>query len=482
MAISATFWLNIRWLALLLPLSSTIPLAAQTPFIPRIAAGYSHSLSITSAGAVAAHGENRGGEIGDGTTTPRLSPVYLGSPDDRGWTQVAVGDFRSTAITTTGEMYSWGSNGYGQLGDGTLNDHRTPTRTAAPAGTIWAGVAAGYGHTLALTSTGELYTWGDNYYGQLGIGTAVRTLARQRIAPPAGKLWTQVAAGYNFSLALCSNGSLYTWGDNTNGQLGDGTTAARTSAVLVAPPTGQQWVQVTGGFWSAAALSSDGALYTWGNNYEGQLGDGTKVGQLSPMRLAPPAGQRWLQVAVGYEHMLAICSDGSLYSWGDNYYGQLGDGTNRSKLMPVRISPPAGKKWVQVAAGSYHSLALASDGQLYTTGYNYSGQLGDGTSVSQNCFVRTCNSALAATPATIARLEVSPNPFASEIRVKVNDNSGVVSLTLYSTLGQQIKAAVFTQLSPTKEVYLRDVASLPSGIYVLQVNTNQGKQLIKLVH
>ena len=483
MPIPRTPWFRLAGTSLVLTLSAAGPLAAQSLFVPRIAAGYSHSVSIRATGAVATHGENRSGEIGDGTTAARSSPVYLAPPPGQAWAQVATGDFRSTALTTTGEMYSWGSNGYGQLGDGTLTDHRTPFRIAGPAGSSWAGVAAGFGHTLALAANGELYTWGDNYYGQLGIGSTATTLARQHLPTPAGQQWAQVAAGYNFSLALSTTGALYAWGSNADGQLGEGTTTRHLAPVLVPPPAGQSWGQVAAGFWSAAALCSDGSLYTWGNNYEGQLGDGTTTGQLLPTRLAPPTGQRWLQVAVGYAHMLAVCSDGSLYSWGSNNQGQLGDGTNTARRRPVRIAPPPNRQWAQVAAGSSHSLALDSEGQVYSSGYNYSGQLGDGTTRSTNYFLRTSAPLATAPPLAPGQAAVFPNPFESEIRLKPGVAAPFpITLTLCTSAGHCVRQAVYAQLPATGELLLPDLATLPAGLYMLRVSTAQGQQQFKLTH
>lgn len=464
-------------------LGSILPLAAQPPVAPRIAAGYSHSLGISPSGAVAAHGENRSGEIGDGTTTPRLNPVYLTPPAGQTWTQVLAGDFRSTALTAAGEMYTWGSNGYGQFGDGTTTTRRTPTRIAPPTGTTWTGAAAGFGHTVALCADGSLYTWGDNYYGQLGMGSTVLTLSRQRILSPVGLFWTQAAAGYNFSLALCSDGSLYSWGSNRDGQLGDGTTTTRTTPVRVAPPAGQTWTEVAGGFWSAAATCSDGSLYTWGNNYGGQLGNGTTTGQLAPVRVGPPAGLRWVQVSVGYQHMLAICSDGSLYSWGDNYYGQLGNSTNTGQRMPVRVAPPTGKQWVQVAAGTYHSVALASDGQVYTSGYNFSGELGNGTTRSQNYFTRAYT-ALATRAVAFAPVAAAvPNPFTEEIELVLDTRvAGYVAFALYTSLGQCVREETYAVPATTRRLKIHGLASLPTGVYLLQISTAGQKQIFRLVH
>ena len=380
-------------------------------------------------------------------------------------------------------MYSWGSNGYGQLGDGTTTDRRVPTLMAAPANSVWTSVAAGFGHTLALAANGSLYTWGDNYYGQLGIGSTAATLARRGIASPVtGQRWTQAAAGYNFSLALYSDGSLYTWGNNQDGQLGDGTTTARWSPVRIAPPLGYIWTQVAGGFWSSAALCSDGSLYTWGNNSFGQLGDGTTTARLVPVRIAPPVGQRWLQVSVGYQHMLAVCSNGSLYAWGGNGYGLFSNGTNTHSRIPIQVAPPAGGQWVQVAAGHNHSLALASNGLVYTAGYNFSGELGDGTTRNQNCFVRTCN-ALGVLPAAPTwSAEAFPNPFTEEINLLLHGpKQGPVSLALFDMLGKLIRTETYKSTA-TGTIRLQGLPALPTGIYLLQIRAAQHSQLLRLSH
>jgi alpha-tubulin suppressor-like RCC1 family protein len=253
----------LQWLLAAIAMLSLAQLAMAQPssFPPKIAAGTSHSVTLLANGVIATHGENRSGEIGDGTTTTRLSPYFIPPPTGKTWAQVATGDFRTTALTSDGLMYSWGSNGYRQIDEVTLSSYLTPKLVTAPTGKQWSSVSAGYGHTLALCTDGTLYTWGANHDGQLGTGIASPRGRLQIPAPASGQTWVQVAAGYNFSLALCSDGSLYAWGDNDQGQLDDGTTQQQLTPVRITPPSGQRWTRITAGFWNSAALCSDGLLY-----------------------------------------------------------------------------------------------------------------------------------------------------------------------------------------------------------------------------
>lgn len=462
------------------------PLRAQpSRASQKVAAGYSHSISILANGFIATHGENRSGEIGNGTTARQITPFLIAPPTGKAWAHVTAGNFRSAALTTDGTMYSWGSGYSGQHGDNIRIQYNIPQLVTAPGGKTWADVSAGGSHTLALCHDGTLYTWGDNYYAQLGNGTTTLTLDRQLVGAPAGT-WTAVAAGYNFSLALNSNGSVYAWGANEQGQLGDGTRMQRTTPVLVAPPAGLRWTQVAAGFWNSAALCSDGSLYVWGSNYAGQIGDGTTTARLVPRRVTPPAGHTWTQVSVGYEHIMAVCSDGGLYAWGENSYGQFGNGTNKSQGQPTRVAPPSGQAWLQVACEQHHSMARASDGQIYTAGYNYSGELGDGTTQNNNCFIRSCNGPLASeAPQNLIRvaMEAAPNPFIDQVQIKAQvARAGRATVTLHNALGQTVITRVITVQRGDNEVTLATLPALSAGVYFLALTTDQGQDVVRLMH
>ena len=205
----------------------------------------------------------------------------------------------------------------------------------------------------------------------------------------------QVSAGGDHSLALGSDGNIYAWGSNSNGQLGDGTTTQKTIPVKVKPPVGKPtaftYVQVSAGYDFSLALGSDGNAYAWGNNMYGGLGDGTFYNtRTTPVKVKPPAGKptafTYVQVSAGGDHSLALGSDGNIYAWGCNTGSDLGNNKPGDSYIPVRVRDPVsptnaskGLKAAQVIAGYHFSLAMGSDGNAYAWGANYSGQLGNDT-------------------------------------------------------------------------------------------------------
>jgi alpha-tubulin suppressor-like RCC1 family protein len=241
-------------------------------------------------------------------------------------------------------------------------------------------VAAGEYHTVALRADGSLWAWGWNLYGQLGDGTGTARPAPVRIGTDS--TWTSVAAGGSHTLALQADGSLWAWGDNEYGQLGDGTQVNRYAAVP-AGAVGRAPIVVVAGYYHSLAAAPDGSLWAWGANTQGQLGDGTTTDRHTPVRIG--TATTWTAVAAGYTHTVGLQADGSLWAWGGNYYGQLGDGTLTDRHAPVRIGTAT--TWTAVAAGRYHTVALQADGSLWAWGDNAYGQLG-GTTTAGHTPVR----------------------------------------------------------------------------------------------
>ena len=367
--------------------------------VASVSLGNSHSAAITKDGSLYMWGKNDDGQLGDGTSSLfRSKPVKIMD----NVASVSLGGNHSAAITKDSNLYMWGKNDYGQLGDGTTDNKTRPHRVASNV----QSVKLGYSHTTVISKDGGLYTWGYNYYGQLGNGTTTNSNNPIKIMNDA----VDCAGGGNHTIALKKDGTVYTWGRNSYGQLGDGTTTNRKSSVAIQiydhtnvltssgikygiiPDNGNysfestgEIVQVAAGSSHTAAVTKDGDLYMWGRNDDGQLGVYTNVGKNAPVLVnnsttALPA-KSVKYVALGYYHSATITKDGSLYMWGENNYGQLGDGsTHTDRYTPIKIMDNV----ASVSLGNSYSAAITKDGSLYMWGYNDYGQLGNGTLSSYN--------------------------------------------------------------------------------------------------
>ncbi len=296
---------------------------------------------------------------------------------------VAVGTSATAGATPTPVLEGWGYNAFGQLGNGTTNSSSTPVTTALPGGVTATALATGGYHTLAIGSDGNLYAWGDNGFGQLGDGTTNSTSSPEEITLPGGVQPTEIAAGIYDSFAVGSDGRVYAWGDNSLAELGNGTTTTATTPVAVSLPAGLTFHGLAAGNYTTFAIGSNGTLYGWGYNDKGQLGDNTVTTPLSPITVSLPAGVQAADVAAGLHSALAVSTTGQVYAWGGNDYGQLGDGTTNASEKPKAITLAAGVTGTKVASALYTSLAIGSNGKVYAWGYNADGEVGDGTTVNR---------------------------------------------------------------------------------------------------
>jgi alpha-tubulin suppressor-like RCC1 family protein len=351
---------------------STNPAPGQvgaSTFTSHISSNYKFALVAKSDGAVWAWGKNEYGQLGDGTTLDRATPVQAAGIT--GATRVSAGFRHGLAVTGNGAVWSWGSNGNGQLGSGTVGGNR-PTPQPISGITGVTAVAAGWYHSLALKSDGAVWAWGYNGYQQLGDGTNTQRSSPVQVIGLSGA--TAVAAGQYFSVALKSDGTVWTWGDNGSGQLGDGTYTQRSSPVQVDGLSNV--VAISAGYNNALALKSDGTVWGWGHDVYGQLGDGSTGFRPYIVRVSGLTGV--IAIASGENFSLAVKSDGTVWAWGYNGYGQLGNGANANSSVPVQVSGLSGalSGALAVTAGSIHGMALRTDGSIYAWGSNDSGQFG----------------------------------------------------------------------------------------------------------
>ena len=426
-----------------------------------ISVGYAHIVAIDERGKVYTFGANNYGQLGDVTTDGSEVPICISNKENelkgKKIISITAGGDHTVALDDEGKVYTGGYNRGGQLGDGTTNDSEVPIcisdKENELKGKKIISISAGEGHTVAIDEEGKAYTWGFNYYGQLGDGTTTNSVLPICISDKEnelkGKKIISISAGVVHTVAIDEEGKAYTWGDNDFGQLGDGTAIVAPIHIYSAEPIcltdkenelkrmktvkvvtententevislaesgkiyiweigdetaiyalpkcisdedtelkGKRIVDISAGYGYAVALDEEGKVYTWGNNEYGQLGDGTTTNSSLPICLSNKEnelkGKKIISISAGGGHTVAIDEEGKVYTWGFNYYGQLGDGTTTNSVLPICISNKEnelkGKKIISISAGGGHTVVLDEEGKVYTCGANYFGQWGDGT-------------------------------------------------------------------------------------------------------
>jgi alpha-tubulin suppressor-like RCC1 family protein len=403
----------------------------------KVSSGGTHSCGVTGEGKLYCWGQNAQGQLGNNSTIQSNIPTPVdvsGVLASKTIVDVKAGLYHTIALDNDGKIYSWGYNAYGQLGNNTVVNSLAPidiSSFGALAGKIIAKIAAGgvtsdysgahYSQSAAIDSNGRLYVWGYNANGQVGDNTTV-----QRNVPTAvyadgalnGKTLKDVDVSGLHTIALDSNGQVYTWGYNYTGQLGNNTTTESATPIAISNYgglIGKNIVSITADsnayyttyiFGHSSALDSNGKVYTWGYNGYGQLGDNTVTQRNIPTAVYTDgvlSGKVIRDVSSAGSHMLALDTEGQVYAWGGNYYGQLGDNTVTQRNAPIVVASTGllnNKAIESVEAGgrTYHrpsnvfnffeqSFALDSNGQLYSWGYNAQGQLGDNTVVNRSTAV-----------------------------------------------------------------------------------------------
>ena len=422
-----------------------------------------------------AWGWNGLGQLGTGTTdnAPVALAVAAGArPPGVQWTRVASGGAHGLALGTDGRAYAWGDNGSGQLGDGTSDPVTRAvvvSRGVVPLGVLLTAISAGGQHSVALGSDGKLYAWGENEHGQLGDGTTTDRAEPVEVvagAIPSGVQVTAVSAGWEHTVALGSDGRAYAWGRNASGQLGTGSYFGSVEPVAVASGT-VTFSQVAAGRFHTLALGSDGLMRAWGANASGQLGDGAMEGRPTPGMVsagAIPGGATVVAIASGWLHSLALTGSGRVYAWGGNGSGQVGDGTLEDRLMPVEVTGlGAGASIGKIAANGSFSVASGPGGTLYGWGANEFGQLGDGTTVGRVEATLAARGAvrvgveiedLAAGPAHVLALADGPPPLEAPV---------VYGGRVEGTYGAAVSGAVLAEGASIVEY---GAVGLPAGLMV----------------
>jgi alpha-tubulin suppressor-like RCC1 family protein len=361
-----------------------------------ITAGVAHTCALISDGTVTCWGNNVYGRLGTGDDTNRNVPVAVtgGALANKTVTDITASLIHTCALISDGTVTCWGYNSYGQLGDGSNTDSNVPV---AVTGGVLANktvidITAGTYHACALISDGTVACWGNNSAGQLGDGSNTNRNVPVAVAGGAlsGKTVTHITAGDYHTCALISNGTVTCWGDNSAGQLGDGGTTASNVPVAVAVAGGvlanRTVTNITTGGYHTCALISDGTVTCWGLNASGQLGTGDTYNRTVPVAVAGGAlaNKTVTDITAGRSHTCALISDGTVTCWGENSNGQLGDGGTTASNVPLAIFVLDNKNVTDITGGFGHSCALILNGTATCWGYNGDGQLGNGTTTNSN--------------------------------------------------------------------------------------------------
>ncbi|MET0234928.1 MAG: hypothetical protein ABW224_09845, partial [Kibdelosporangium sp.] len=345
-----------------------------------VSAGLSHSLVADPSGRVLAWGANASGQLGNGTTSGSATstPQQVWGVSNAVSTPggVAAGDAHSLAIVGDGVVLAWGANSSGQLGNNSTTASAVPVVVSGLSGVV--AVAAGGNFSMALRSDGTVWTWGLNSNGQLGLGNTTNRLVPNQIASLTSVV--SLGAGTTFAFAVRSDGTARSWGQNTNGQLGDGTTTQRTAPVTVSglSAVSTRPAALDGGSNHAVAVKTDGTVVTWGSNSVGQLGANPATVTSSSTPLTVASLTAVASVGAGVQHSLAVRADGTARTWGVNTSGQLGNGTTTNSWPPVSVNGSL-TALGPISGGSGFSAVTQANGSVWSWGGNGSGQLGNGT-------------------------------------------------------------------------------------------------------
>ena len=444
-------------------------LLPSTSFAQTIAGGGIHSLAICNDSTVNTWGDNFYYQLGDGTTTTGSNvPVYASSLT--GIIAISGGGLHSLSLKDDSTVWAWGRNLEGQLGNSTNTNSNVPVQVNSLTG-ITAVAGGGY-HSLALKSDSTVWVWGSNIYGQLGNGTTTSSNVPLQVSSLTGVV--AIAAGLNHSLALKKDSTVWAWGSNSWGQLGDGTTTDRDLPVQVAYLSGA--TAIAAGKEHSLALKNDSTVWTWGFNSYGQLGNGTGITSSNiPVGVSSLTGV----IAIahgGSHHSLALKNDSTVWAWGRNNYGQLGNGTNTNSNVPVAVSSLTGV--TAISKGEQHSLALKSNGTLWAWGNNsFSGALGNGTYTDSNVPVQVmglCQVTTAVNEMTEQKLSLSvfPNPSCGVFTI--DSKLKVAGFDIYNAMGEIVAPIIISRGESNLTV---DMSSHPNGIYLVHIKGTEGQIL-----
>jgi alpha-tubulin suppressor-like RCC1 family protein len=436
----------------------------------KVIVGLNHSVGLKNDGSLWAWGSNAHGQLGIGNNTNVNVPTQIGNSSN--WQKISIGSEHVLAIKSDGTLWAWGYNTFGQLGNGNNLDLNIPTQIGNE--TNWQTVACGSQHTLAIKTDGTLWAWGRNNYSTLGNNSNLNLNIPTQIG--IANDWLSVSGGYIFSVALKNDGSLYAWGSNSQGELGDGTLIARTIPKHIGTAT--DWQSIDSGFDFTVARKIDGTVWTWGNNTENQLGRSTSPNTYSSTPTQVGIATNWQNFSSGSDYVLGIKSDGSLWGWGNNYNGQFGNGTNIGSNTAIQIGTNTNWQKIIGSRDGRTSAALKIDGSLWSCGDNFYGQVGDGTNNNYRFSLTAiaCPTSVLAITNFVKQNEIKAYPNPVKDILNLSFETMIKSASIYNLLGQELIIKTINASDGSI-----DICNLTAGTYFVKIYADNLVKTLKVI-
>lgn len=440
---------------LLLPLLSALPAQCWK----QVCASRDFTVAIRTDGSLWTWGDNSHEQLGNALNTRQNKPVQLDS--NHHWVQIAAGWTHVLALRADGTLWGWGNNQYGQL-NGTQSHNSAFGLIQIGTDSDWTLIAAAFYASTALKKDGSCWYWGEGISCGISNGQAS---GPQRVDTITGCI--KIAVGSKHLAVLKKDGTLWTCGGNSKGQLGIGNELDSPRLVQVQASNTWPWIDVAAGIDFTIALKADGSLWGWGQNMVNRFTGQPRMDAFWPQQL--DRNNNWVKLAAGLIHGLMVDSRGDMWAWGVNSNGQLGVGHEEFTISPLLVRTSFRDAWPALSAGRAHSVAIDSNGRLYAWGNNDSGALGDGTNTQSNVPVLIPCDLPAEGPST-AKLHLYPNPVQEELVVKLDDIPVEnLQYEVQNTLGQLM---VSRRIVP--DDFRIDVRNLPRDFYLLYVYNEHG--------
>lgn len=423
-----------------------------------IALGGAHTIALKTDSSLWGCGWNQYGQLGDGSFTNKSQLVQIGIDTD--WKTITNGsNVHTLAIKMNGTLWGWGYNRHGEIGDGTNINRNTPTQIGNDKN--WKLAVAGRTFSIAIKTDGTLWTWGKNTNGQLGDGTNTDRNFPMQVGTDTD--WKSVSAGTDYLVALKNNGTLWSCGSNNGSQLGIGWNLPDKNT-LIQIGIDNDWNFISAKTATTIALKTNGTLWAWGNNNYGQFGNGSTIYSDIPIQIGLETN--WKALASGDLNTLAIKSDGSIWSWGYNELGELGNSTNQDQLYPIQIGTD--KDWQSIFAGGVFCAAIKSDGSLWNWGSNLSGTLANGTLIDTNYpSMVNCSTLKVTDFSENESFSIFPNPVKETINIETNINNPIHNIKIIDSTGKLI-------LEITDNFHQINARKFQQGMYIIIIEAEGG--------